>query len=167
MISTLLLQMFQSSPAPKGGRYFRSCRYWRWGFQCFNPRPPRRAGATPPPEPPPSLTLVSILARPEGRALRDASVMGISCFKFQSSPAPKGGRYHLSCGGFAVEHDVSILARPEGRALRVCARPRARAILFQSSPAPKGGRYQRPGRSPLCQKVSILARPEGRALPYG
>ncbi len=36
---------------------------------------------------------------------------------FQSSPAPKGGRYHIAGLG------------------------QARAQTFQSSPAPKGGRY--------------------------
>ncbi len=59
---------------------------------------------------------VSILARPEGRALSgpiSRATLGIS---FQSSPAPKDGRYtdsHLAIGRLKV----SILARPEGRAL--------------------------------------------------
>ena len=37
--------MFQSSPAPKGGRYKTSLRKKNLPLS-FNPRPPRRAGAT-------------------------------------------------------------------------------------------------------------------------
>ena len=36
---------FQSSPTPKGGRYDQS-RSTKLILSCFNPRPPRRAGAT-------------------------------------------------------------------------------------------------------------------------
>ena len=86
--------LFQSSPVPKDGRYFNSVRgspVW-YGF---NPRPSRRTGATlfysiliyP--------KVVSILARPEGRALHARRLE-----QGQST-------------------EVSILARPEGRALLV------------------------------------------------
>ncbi len=37
--------------------------------------------------------MVSILARPEGRALQDEMHVRIGAHMFQSSPAPKGGRY--------------------------------------------------------------------------
>ena len=133
--------LFQSSPAPKDGRYSSPSRPSAHD-NGFNPRPPRRTGAT-------SMGLerdedrhVSILARPEGRALPDTVTVTVSPNKFQSSPAPKDGRYR---GIFTksrrrlcfnprpprrtgatmetwkvarVVHDVSILARPEGRALR-------------------------------------------------
>ncbi len=132
---------------------------------CFNPRPPRRAGAT-------SCWHrwfcdlgVSILARPEGRALPHSTHNPAFALKFQSSPAPKGGRYARRRPSRTGDRNVSILARPEGRALlaaefscnwsynvSILARPEGRAlpgaavlrvvfIRFQSSPAPKGGRY--------------------------
>ena len=61
---------------------------------------------------------VSILARPEGRALPT----------------------WLNAKGW--EDDVSILARPEGRALRYTSIARIRSSPFQSSPVPKDGRYR-------------------------
>ena len=61
--------------------------------------------------------VVSILARPEGRALQDEMHVRIGAHMFQSSPAPKGGRY------FGIARDPFS------------------DDLFQSSPAPKGGRY--------------------------
>ena len=61
---------------------------------------------------------VSILARPEGRALlTPAAATGTPAVKFQSSPGPKAERcppQPRTCGR-ALR--VSILARPEGRAL--------------------------------------------------
>ena len=61
--------MFQSSPAPKGGRYERIMKF--------------------------NIVLkdVSILARPEGRALHNIQHIPPVEGAFQSSPAPKGGRY--------------------------------------------------------------------------
>ena len=59
----------------------------------FNPRPPRRAGATSFGATSSKFSIVSILARPEGRALL----------------------YSLS--HILLAYLVSILARPEGRAL--------------------------------------------------
>ena len=85
----------------------------------FNPRPPRRTGATVTgPYAKGRANTVSILARPEGRALL-------------SSPWIHSHR-----------HCVSILARPEGRALQLgYLYNNAGSNLFQSSPAPKDGRY--------------------------
>ena len=130
----------------------------------FNPRPPRRAGATCRVFTFAEDCIVSILARPEGRAL-------------------PGWRPQIPHA-----ERVSILARPEGRALlTIDAAPFVSAV-FQSSPAPKGGRYvkwiaacrrnacfnprppRRAGATLRCAfcgrpcPVSILARPEGRAL---
>ncbi len=154
---------------------------------CFNPHPPRRAGATDV-GPTPLLSLaVSILTRPEGRALPRVWRKVRSCRMFQSSPAPKGGRYD---GRFRIGQlqGVSILTRPEGRALRrdrlftapswgFNPHPPRRAGAtwigpqrwqrhkFQSSPAPKGGRYTEKQKPLARVLVSILTRPEGRALP--
>ena len=132
---------------------------------------------------------VSILARPEGRALLGYSMLTAASSTFQSSPAPKGGRYLTTCRLLLLCSGVSILARPEGRALRSSGKVCSPICAFQSSPAPKGGRYvalercvrqfvrfnPRPprragatsgdsGRDGMSD-VSILARPEGRALP--
>ena len=61
---------------------------------------------------------------------------------FQSSPAPKDGRYN--------KHAAAVM----------------RVDLFQSSPAPKDGRYPLGAAGDSAGgAVSILARPEGRALP--
>ena len=61
--------------------------------------------------------------------------------EFQSSPAPKDGRYRVTIKPVGSSLIVSILARPEGRALQ-----------------DDGAQYYQ------AQMVSILARPEGRAL---
>ena len=114
--------MFQSSPAPKSGRYRKTVTPWsRW--LCFNPRPPRRAGAT-----------------NRFRAYLDHWQW------FQSSPAPKSGRYLIVVGNFHVVR-VSILARPEERALlrlllskpqrfgvSILARPEERALRTWGTP---------------------------------
>ena len=139
---------------------------WRSSAARFNPRPSRRTGATSGWAWGLSFLLVSILARPEGRALPvktksarknlsrfnprpsrrtgatipTAKAGGISWF--QSSPVPKDGRY-------------------DGDRY-----PAGWEDLFQSSPVPKDGRYRvRSDKSQEKYNVSILARPEGRALP--
>ena len=61
---------------------------------------------------------------------------------FQSSPAPRRGRYGRGCGTGAAGTVVSILARAEARALQTRAMEIRRVII-----------------------VSILARAEARALP--
>ena len=62
--------LFQSSPAPRGRRYFDWHQHGYAYKSCFNPRPPRGAGATRAP-----------LRGPSPHIL------------FQSSPAPRGRRY--------------------------------------------------------------------------
>ena len=107
---------FQSSPVPKDGRYAADRAAWLWP-RCFNPRPSRRTGATTLQGQFAQEAYVSILARPEGRALQAGAG--------QAQPA-------------AV---VSILARPEGRALQVRLWTPNSLMAFQSSPVPKDGRY--------------------------
>ncbi len=90
---------------------------------------------------------VSILARPEGRALPKRNGSGNSDHAFQSSPAPRGGRYSIPIGYLLAGNLVSILARPEGRALRSVKHAITDCLRFQSSPAPRGGRYASNRRS--------------------
>ena len=154
---------FQSSPAPKDGRYCHYSRCWRSPHR-FNPRPPRRTGATRAPTAPPSadrgfnprpprrtgatvskvvkqlVDRVSILARPEGRALHQATGLGGLTDSFQSSPAPKDGRYAAPAA--IAAHRASFNPRPPRRT----------------------GATGRGGGEREIAIVSILARPEGRAL---
>ena len=181
---------FQSSPTPKGGRYGISLVATA-PTTGFNPRPPRRAGATPlhileiilstrfNPRPPRragatielahsfhSISSVSILAHPEGRALPIMVSTFASCyFGFNPRPPRRAGatkpwRHYpiliycfnprpprragatVNCAECNKEIKVSILAHPEGRALR--------------------RQYE---QAPSNTNVSILAHPEGRALP--
>ena len=161
-----MLYPFQSSPGPKAGRNrmtYTSCL----GRPLFQSSPGPKAGRNVSIEfGLCELCLVSILARPEGRAqprsIENPEVGGIL---FQSSPGPKAGRntpiltlpetqywvsilarpegraQHIERAALGAPHRVSILARPEGRAQ--LAGPAALAVnscLFQSSPGPKAGR---------------------------
>ncbi len=178
---------FQSSPTPKGGRYVSNCNSTE---RCcgFNPRPPRKVGATRSMSYESRRHCVSILAHPERWALRYKRPRSQAWLMFQSSPTPKGGRYgHALDGAWCYRSfnprpprkvgatpkgtvtigelivsilahperwalhrlngigrdglQVSILAHPERWALRY-KRPRSQAwLMFQSSPTPKGGRY--------------------------
>ncbi len=116
-------------------------KVWRSGSPCFNPHPSRRTGATHGPHGGDGLVSVSILTRPEGRALLTTAVTGIVFDWFQSSPVPKDGRYCLREPQCPIAK-VSILTRPEGRALPRFSDVIGRAMTFQSSPVPKDGRYR-------------------------
>ena len=89
----LALRLFQSSPGPKDGRYVALQVRCDNTADCFNPRPARRTGATKRKVKTLAQASVSILARPEGRALRWGRALDRRAWR------------------------VSILARPEGRAL--------------------------------------------------
>ncbi len=84
---------------------------------------------------------VSILARPEGRALRVGNGTPRRQQWFQSSPAPRGGRYN------AARAVIRAISGFNPRPPRVRGRYVTKSvlcvslILFQSSPAPRGGRY--------------------------
>ena len=86
-------------------------------MHCFNPRPRRGAGAT-------------IIA----------AIIATWAYLFQSSPAPRRGRY-FSVKKLLESKIVSILARAEARALPTVAI-----------------------KTPPLSTVSILARAEARAL---
>ena len=110
----------------------------------FNPRPSRRTGATETGRRTGDVDRVSILARPEGRAL------------------PRKIKQHF-CG-----IDVSILARPEGRALRRPTTPlQPMARGFNPRPSRRTGATVLESLARDGIVVSILARPEGRALHSG
>ena len=117
-----LQQLFQSSPTSKGGRYEEE-PLMPWVTNRFNPRPPRRVGATTP-----TVLLVdeyhvSILAHLEGWALRRRDCSCRAPLMFQSSPTSKGGRYASAASQTAAETAVSILAHLEGWALPVTVTP--------------------------------------------
>ena len=132
---------FQSSPDLQVGRY--ACLAWASdGRCCFNPRPTFRSGATPGGLCAPLQAMVSILARPSGRAL----LLNVSwCFVvypvFQSSPDLQVGRYDAGLRRRLVEPQVSILARPSGRALHQPIPFSKDNLMFQSSPDLQVGRY--------------------------
>ena len=187
-VSVVFSSEFQSSPAPKDGRYAHDTFLFRLS-KSFNPRPPRRTGATRlgktlavrlngfNPRPPRRtgatvrsqyvcfMVLVSILARPEGRALPQHQLTLCCLPVFQSSPAPKDGRYPSRRA--RLSRCRSFNPRPPRRTGATSTLPCIPLgfPLFQSSPAPKDGRYFRWIRSiNAVHHVSILARPEGRAL---
>ena len=134
---------------------------------CFNPRPPRKVGAT------------SI-----------SSSLGTDATRFQSSPTSQGGRYETAKGVQRYDLDVSILAHLARWALhalipissliavvsilahlarwalrRQTARKKGKT-MFQSSPTSQGGRYAAiPGCDAGDLGVSILAHLARWALP--
>ena len=111
--SHLLLAEFQSSPGPKAER-------------CPAPAQPDQAGDP-----------VSILARPEGRALPwTSAAMSPAISLFQSSPGPKAERCPHPPLDPPRHRLVSILARPEGRALpRAATGSATRSRRFNPRPA--------------------------------
>ena len=154
---------FQSAPAPRGGRCPKK-PISRWVTASFNPRPPRGAG--------------------DARALA-AYNWGIG---FQSAPAPRGGRctqrwsYTAPASSFnprpprgagdagiappPLRHQrVSIRARPEGRAMPPRGSASSVAVLVSIRARPEGRAMLSfpPVVAPSGQ-VSIRARPEGRAM---
>ena len=145
------VQLFQSSPAPKDGRYETGCdSELRTACvsilarpegralparaphscphdACFNPRPPRGTGATAAvakrspnqgfnPRPPRRTGATSFCA-----------MCDCGCSAFQSSPAPRDGRYGRYLAGYVPTHQ------------------------FQSSPAPRDGRYFAAATSPIIR----------------
>ena len=202
---------FNPRPRRGAGATTRRC-FCSWTLRRFNPRPRRGAGATsarlrrfhreivsilaraearalPPPRPraraPPS---VSILARAEARALRMTRKFTTGSRKFQSSPAPRRGRYRqpkshsdhrwrfnprprrgagaTAASARAGHHlGVSILARAEARALPPGFLSFAASINVSilARAEARALHQQQQQRAPY-QEVSILARAEARAL---
>ena len=84
--------LFQSSPAPRCGRYSADVTLDEEHIR-FNPRPHRDAGATDTLLEWARKEAVSILARTEMRALPPLVASLLDLPEFQSSPAPRCGRY--------------------------------------------------------------------------
>ena len=157
--------MFQSSPTPKGGRYSRNAMQ-AWGLWCFNPRPPRKVGATLSAAIERQLLNVSN-PRPPRKVGATRDIVGRIALVplFQSSPTPKGGRYLRNLRDRELSITVSIPRHPERWALRRGDQKYTGRYGFQSSPTPKGGRYDfEANRGNAGQNVSILAHPERWAL---
>ena len=119
-------QKFQSAPAPRGGR----CNGYSGltpSVICFNPRPPRGAGDAGASDRTSRGPLVSIRARPEGRAML--------------------GR----CDRPTDQHGVSIRARPEGRAMpTVPCVPCVPCFCFNPRPPRGAGDALAPAPSRCC-----------------
>ena len=167
----------------------RCCRRW-----CFNPRPTRRSGATGEIEVAFAADgLVSILAQPEGRALRSSTRIRALATTFQSSPNPKVGRYTAGPIRPASQHLFQSSPNPKVGRYRTTRQPiRSRFRRFNPRPTRRSGATRvvravaprqpcfnpRPTRrsgatalmlspSLAVDVVSILAQPEGRALRAG
>ena len=179
--------MFQSSPVLWDGRYTARLIPPNDNPR-FNPRPSCGTGATIDRGDNALGAIVSILARPVGRALRRpySFPRGDLCVSILARPVGRALRKvrhgqrlsarfnpRPSCGTGAtqVRHrrsagvTVSILARPVGRALRLSLRNTHKYCQFQSSPVLWDGRYSSRWLYSGGNFVSILARPVGRALP--
>ena len=87
-----LISGFQSSPVLWDGRYI-TWLYRGWHYTRFNPRPSCGTGATWLQVVQLVVFVVSILARPVGRALRILCALIFAVTWFQSSPVLWDGRY--------------------------------------------------------------------------
>ena len=142
---------FQSSPTPKGGRYVNhECLHQ--DHHGFNPRPPRKVGATIRLQAMPPDIRVSILAHPERWALRDGSVEPMDTSGVSILAHPERWALHDHEDRRQHRGSVSILAHPERWALRQTDQVVSLHFKFQSSPTPKGGRYVRLIKS--CHSIS-------------
>ena len=159
--------VFQSSPVPKDGRYAINPPVSRQTHVSILARPegralPRRARQCD------GGGAVSILARPEGRALPPGWHSRTPSDSFQSSPVPKDGRYAYSYVTNRLYSAFQSSPVPKDGRYFVERSVRALDEVFQSSPVPKDGRYHTGAvMTPSGDPVSILARPEGRALRSG
>ena len=110
---------------------------------------------------------VSILARPEGRALHPRHLrQRRRSRRFNPRPARRPSAAHTRRSDGNTRGEVSILARPEGRALPGARRGDARrGRCFNPRPARRpSAALCRVCSIPVVIIVSIPARPEGRAL---
>ena len=139
---------FQSSPGPKAERC-RQRRRGAAGNHRFNPRPARRPSAAVLQVDVAHAALhVSILARPEGRALHPRHLrQRRRSRRFNPRPARRPSAAHTRRSDGNTRGEVSILARPEGRAL--------------PSPGPKADSWR---RSVRISSTSVTVRCRSAAL---
>ncbi len=163
----VLLEMFQSTPAPKGGRCIDL------GFEI------------------PEYKIVSIHTRPEGRAMHDLVYANYGLDGVSIHTRPEGRAMPCDNGGSSVSPAFQSTPAPKGGRckVRMCGMSSLRG--FQSTPAPKGGRCIKSPTNPWnsigfnphpprragdasgftvadwLDRVSIHTRPEGRAMPTG
>ena len=134
---------FQSSPTSQGGRYTLPF-FDDQTIRCFNPRPPRKVGATGQCEYMGHAARVSILAHLARWALLVTPTMNHRSHSFQSSPTSQGGRYCEMAG--ARDSSRSFNPRPPRKvgATPPIALWEQHLARFQSSPTSQGGRYEEP-----------------------
>ena len=130
--------LFQSSPDPKAGRHLQCCS----GLVAF--------------------VVVSILARPEGRAPRGKTRERRQSLNVSILARPEGRAPRLVAPALAVVQPVSILARPEGRAPRQLAVNNVSQYTFQSSPDPKAWRHGAAAVLPARSRLRFNPRPTRR-----
>ena len=158
---------FQSSPTPKGGRYCArsstSC-----GRSSFNPRPPRKVGATRRRGTQKSISILCFNPRPPRKvgATRDCRTFVRTFDRFQSSPTPKGGRYGVRgrCRGVNL---LCFNPRPPRKVGATGRRGKAPARIQGFNPRPPrkvGATRKEDGTYRVTPGVSILAHPERWAL---
>ena len=133
-------QLFQSSPTSQGGRYTATPTISPW-TPCFNPRPPRKVGATTCLVCVTPSRRVSILAHLARWALPVSAPLSGNGTAFQSSPTSQGGRYPVRKLPDVGHGCVSILAHLARWALLDVRSTPAVERSFQSSPTSQGGRY--------------------------
>ena len=188
LLLSVLTTSFQSSPTSKGGRYLPDDKE-KPAKCCFNPRPPRKVGATKMGDWKTVQIDVSILAHLERWALRgkqrhrfaDIFVSILAHLERWALRHPQTLRHcrpHVSIlahlerwalleffpAGFV---DVEFQSSPTSKGGRytVIAGSTRATHLFQSSPTSKGGRYAQRIRDEYAKiSVSILAHLERWAL---
>ena len=157
------LSCFNPRPPRKVGATWR-CDDQVGQGQCFNPRPPRKVGATVVTDVPDDADKVSILAHPERWALQSCGCTSGIMFTFQSSPTPKGGRYDVQQD--PEWHPEGFNPRPPRK---VGATQQDSPLFYQEEgfnprPPRKVGATLPPGEVVGIIAVSILAHPERWAL---
>jgi len=155
--------LFQSAPGQLAGRCVRYTRVTHQ-IRRFQSAPGQLAGRCADPVPDRRhLEMVSIRARPAGRAMPGLGGGGAASQSFQSAPGqlagrcpgwegevPPANRFNprpaswpgdaLRRHGFGVSAPVSIRARPAGRAMRSSGMRQPHSAQFQSAPGQLAGR---------------------------
>src|SRR5438128_549258 len=124
--------MFQSSSAPKDGRYRMASGMGGVLLEFQSSLAPKDGRYNSVPS-----STVSITARPEGRALHGDLCTGGLHTEVSILARPEGRALHVLYPDPRRAHAVSILARPEGRRYRRRRALASSLFMFQSSPAPK------------------------------